>query len=179
MNELTEEIDPVFGVAVRITRLKSPLNIHFRLYLNFYNDEDVKVAYVWVAYNMHEQNNPANVDAPVRIHETRNNIGCSSRSPSIITENVVADNIVFKVARESLVIADKTVVDLSGFTCYAQIGWKDLVSVGSVSKMKLNLHQIIDEDFGEPTSDYLSFSYTTLSGNYINLNIHSLVPNVF
>ena len=176
MNTHSEDLDPVLDISVKITRLKSPLNIHFRVYLYFYNDDDEEIAHVWLAYNMNKEDDPTAVDAPIVIHnagipwpqETEEDgikPGCSTRTPSIKTENVVADHVIFKVVREDLILVDKTVIDLSHFSCYTEIGWKDLISVGSVSNMKLYVKEMTNGGFGEPTSDYLTFSYKHILGN--------------
>ena len=126
---------------------------------------------------MVKENDPTAVDAPIVIHNTgipwpqeTEEDGvipeCHSRTPSIKTENVVADHVIFKVVREDLIFADKTVIDLSTFPCYTEIGWKDLVSVGSVSNLKLYVKEMINGGYGEPTSDYLTFSYKTILGDY-------------
>ena len=155
----------MFDVAVKISRLKSPLlNIHFRLYLNFYNDQDVRLAFVWPAYNMNVKDDPNSVDAPIAIEIAKQ--GCASRSPSIVTENIVADHVIFKVASENLLIVDDTVIDLSQFSCHDNIGWINLFSAGSVSKMKLYVQEYMNTEFQEPTSDYLSFSYRIFFGKY-------------
>ena len=160
MNSYSDDIYPMFDVAVKISRLMSPLlNIHFRLYLNFYNDQDVRLAFVWVGYNMYVKDDPNSVDAPIRIQVAKQ--GCDSRLASIVTENIVADHVIFKVTSKNLVIVDDTVIDLSHISCHDNIGWINLFSAGSVSKMKLYVQEIINIGYGEPTSDNLSFSYKT------------------
>ena len=157
---------------MKISRLKSPLlNIHFRLYLNFYNDQDVRLAFLWPGYNMNVKDDPNSVDAPIWIQV---DTGCDSRSPSIVAENIVADLVVFKVASKNLIIVDDTVVDLSQFSCHDKIGWKNVLSTGSVSKMKLQVQEFINTEFQEPISDYLSFSYRIFLGKFTSACVYSI-----
>ena len=139
--------------------------MHFHLILNFYDIESKRIAFTYVAYNMHKAGNPRVVDAPIRIRIPNGPPECQIRPPSI-SENVIAEHFVFKLARKNLIIVDGFTIDYStAFNpqCYDKLNWDGLLSGGTISKMRLRVQQILG-GHEEPVSEYLSFWYRINSG---------------
>ena len=157
-------------MEVKISGPDTPLPIHFRLYLRFYDNADNEKAHTWVAYNMYRM---GKVDGPISICRDDCKPGCDAR-PDALKKDTVAGHFIFKLARKRVIIVDGVEINYAlAFTsdCYAGDNWESLFTDGIVSKMRLQVEEYLTSQIIKPVSNYLSFSYRI----YIGRLCHSLL----
>ena len=156
-------------MEVKISGPDTPLPIHFRLYLKFYDNADNEKAHTWAAYNFIEQ---GKVDAPIFICRDACKPGCVAR-PDSMKKVTVPGHFIFKLARKNVIIVDGVEINYAvAFTsdCYAGENWDSLFTDGIVSKMRLQVEEYTASHL-KPVSSYLSFSYRIYIGRFC----HSLI----